>query len=74
MYYATGLPGWARGGYGYSGWGAQEYMFDLGETPEVTRKNELAYLKAQAKYAREELENINKRIDELKAGEKEKEK
>ena len=72
MYYATGLPGWARGGYEYPGWNAPDYTYDPAETPEVIRKNELAYLKAQARYAKEELENINKRIDELKASEKEK--
>ena len=50
MYYATGLPGWAR--YGNApAWGAQP-------TPE----QETEFLKSQAEMLKEELEAISKRI------------
>jgi hypothetical protein len=53
-YYATGLPGWVRFGYG-SGWGV----------PSLTKEQEADMLKAQAKALQEQLDAINKRITEL---------
>jgi hypothetical protein len=51
MYYATGLPGWARAGYG--AW------------PAPTADQELTSLKAQAGWLAGQLDAINKRIEEL---------
>jgi hypothetical protein len=63
MYYATGLPGWARGR-----WGA--YSGRMTEVPNggrirYSRSEEITYLKDQAGYFREMLDQINRRIDEL---------
>lgn len=51
MYYATGLPGWGRYGYG-SG-------------PAPAWEQDVPALKAQAKWLSDQLARINKRIDEL---------
>jgi hypothetical protein len=50
MFYATGFPGWARGGFGY--------------TPPAPEQ-ELAALKSQAEWLRDRLEAINKRIEDI---------
>lgn len=65
-YYATGLPEWAPG-YAYP------YPYPEGfRTAPITATNsktvrteELAYLKDQAQYFTEALDDINKRVDEL---------
>ncbi|MGQ9493074.1 MAG: DUF5320 domain-containing protein [Anaerolineae bacterium] len=55
-YYATGLPGWVRFGYGPAwGWGV----------PSVTQEQETEMLKAQAKALQDQLDAINKRLAEL---------
>jgi len=61
MYYATGLPGWARfGGAPYAApYGTQPSL------PQVTPEQELGYLKDQADYFQNALGDINKRIEEL---------
>jgi len=61
MYYATGLPGWARfGGAPYAApYGEQPYF------PQATSDQELGYLKDQADYFQNALGDINKRIEEL---------
>lgn len=61
MYYATGLPFWARfGGVPYAApYGTQPYM------PQATPEQELNYLKSQAEYFQGALEDIKRRIDEL---------
>ena len=61
MYYATGLPGWARfGGEPYATpYAAQPYM------PQINPEQELDYLKGQAEYFKTALEDIKKRIDEM---------
>jgi hypothetical protein len=51
MYYATGLPGWARPGYGFG--------------PAPVQPQELSELRAQARLLSEQLAGINKRIDEI---------
>ncbi len=56
MYYATGLPGWARFGYAPA-WGVPPAA--------PTREQELEALKATADQLKETLENINRRIAEL---------
>jgi len=64
MYYATGLPGWARYGgyaepYGYrEPYGAPD--------PEFEKQN----LRSQADALQSELDFIRKRLDEMEAGEK----
>jgi len=61
MYYATGMPGWARGG-----------QFVPTQTPpevyenRFTARQETAYLKAQARQHKDSLEEIEQRLDELK--------
>ncbi|MBN1811463.1 MAG: DUF5320 domain-containing protein [Anaerolineae bacterium] len=64
MYYATGLPGWAR--YGYApAWGtppAAAYG-PYGVPP--TREQETEFLKSQAEMLKEELDAIGQRIVEL---------
>jgi hypothetical protein len=54
MFYATGLPGWARAG-----------MDTESAVPGMTRKQELDALKQQAEEASQVLENLSKRISEL---------
>jgi len=64
MYYATGQPGWARAGYAPAPepeWGPAPYP----QEPVATRADELAGLKDQARYFKEALDDINKRISEL---------
>jgi hypothetical protein len=61
-YYATGLPGWACG-YSYP------YPMPIAPFSTVAAKGEqageLAFLKDQARYFSEALDDINKRIEEL---------
>jgi hypothetical protein len=64
MYYATGLPGWAR--YGYApAWGAPPAAAygPYGAPP--TREQEAEFLKSQAEMLKEELDAISQRITEL---------
>jgi len=64
MYYATGLPGWAR--YGYApAWGAPPAAAygPYGAPP--TPEQETEFLKSQAEMLKEELEAISQRIAEL---------
>ena len=65
-YWQTGVPGWARGGYGYAfspdpWYGAPAYTVPSGDPG----KAELTGLKEQAKYFTRALDDIKKRIDEL---------
>jgi len=64
MYYATGLPGWAR--YGYApAWGASPAAAygPYGAPP--TPEQETEFLKSQAEMLKEELDAISQRITEL---------
>ena len=64
MYYATGLPGWAR--YGYAPvWGAPPAAAygPYGAPP--TPEQETEFLKSQAEMLKEELDAISQRIAEL---------
>lgn len=56
-FYATGIPGWARAGYGVSG----------PAVPAPTAEQELDGLKQQAEFLQNSLEEINKRIEELRS-------
>ncbi len=54
-FYATGLPGWARAGLGFSGPVA----------PTVTTEQELEGLKQQAEFLQNSLSQINEHIEQL---------
>jgi len=69
-YYATGLPGWMRFGYGPAWgaaqpwgppptWGYQPY------SPEPSREQEIEFLRQQAEWLKQELDAIGQRIQEL---------
>jgi len=66
MYYATGLPRWARGGYGYPmpnpGWAP----WGMGPVaPAWGPEQETEMLKQQAEALNQQMEAINKRLAEL---------
>ncbi len=58
MYYATGMPGWARAGGPYP---AAPYAAP------PTAEQELAVLRQQAEYLGNALEDIRKRIEDIEA-------
>lgn len=58
MYYATGLPGWARAGYGYP-------AFGMGYMPDTPEKDESQMLKEEAGLLKQELEVIQERLAAL---------
>ena len=65
-YYATGLPGWARFGYGPAWGGAPPYAaYGAPYVPTMTREQEIETLKDQARYFQDALDDITKRIEEL---------
>jgi hypothetical protein len=66
--WATGLPGWARAGYGMPAWGGVVNPYAYGVAPlapTVTPQQELDGLKGQAEYLEDALDGIKKRIEEL---------
>jgi len=74
-FYATGLPGWARAGYGYPAWGGvaePNVAYAEPFAPAVTAEQELDGLKQQAEYFRNALDGISKRIEELEKAKQEK--
>ncbi|MBN2453695.1 MAG: DUF5320 family protein, partial [Candidatus Omnitrophica bacterium] len=58
MYYATGLPGWARAGYGYP-------AYNTGYAPNFSEKDEAAMLKEEAEALKEELKMVQERLAAL---------
>jgi len=70
-YYATGLPGWARAGYGmparggYAGGIFGGYPYQGGFPAGLTAEQEQQALKQQSEYLQQSLDDINKRIEEL---------
>jgi hypothetical protein len=63
-YYATGVPGWARSGYGPA-WGAPPAW---GYSPYATapsREEETEFLRQQAEWLKQQLDAIGQRIEEL---------
>lgn len=60
MYYATGLPGWARAGYGYYG-------------QNVSAADEREILRAEAEDLKAGLSEIQKRLSELEKGQQKQE-
>jgi len=74
-YYATGLPGWARAGYGYPAWSsAASPNVSYAGLPAatMTAEQELEGLKQQADYFQNALDGISKRIEELEKAKQEK--
>jgi hypothetical protein len=74
-FYATGLPGWARAGYGWPARGAAGYPdapYPEPLAPTMTSEQELAGLKQQAEYFSNALDEINRRIEEMQKAEQEK--
>ncbi len=66
-YYATGLTGWQRAGYGWPGFAAPAY-YPASPYPAasaVTKEQELDMLKDQLEFHEETLEGLKKRIAEL---------
>lgn len=57
-YYATGVPGWARFGYGPA-WGAPP------ASPAPSREQETEFLRQQAEWLKQQLDAISQRIEEL---------
>jgi len=68
MYYATGVPGWARGGYAPA-WGAPPAGAYGPYTTPPTRQQEADALKAQAEWLKEQLDAISQRITALEQDE-----
>jgi hypothetical protein len=69
-YYATGLPGWARAGYGLPAWGGAVSPYAYGGAPFATglsAQQEIDALKGQAEYLEDSLDGIKKRIEELES-------
>lgn len=66
-YWATGLPGWARAGYGYSPFGGYPYVPPpFGEYPYTpTAKEEMDILKDQSEFLKQQLGEIEDRIKTL---------
>lgn len=69
VYYATGVPGWARGGWVPGGaggpYGPVGPGVAPGAVPGIPREQEVETLKAQADYFQGALEDIRKRLSEL---------
>jgi hypothetical protein len=64
-FYATGMTGWQRAGYGYPAWGQSFGGVPVPYGP--TREQETDMLKTQAEYLQKTISEINKRIQELEA-------
>ncbi|MGQ9535399.1 MAG: DUF5320 domain-containing protein [bacterium] len=60
-YWATGLPGWIRQGFGYPAFGIGPMPYSYALTP----KEEMALLKEQAEVLRKQLEEVTNRISTL---------
>jgi len=60
-FYATGVPGWARTGYGGPVCGPTVYPY----VPEMTAKDEMNVLKKQAEYLQLQLKDIQDRMSTL---------
>jgi hypothetical protein len=64
-FYATGIPGWARGGYGYD-----FESFRLQRDPRIASRDELNRLRDQANQCESTLKAVNARIEELERHQK----
>ncbi len=73
MFYATGLPGWARVGMGAVGAAAvgaaaRSAAAPVGAAQTLPPQQELDALKQQAQQAADVLESVQQRLSELEAG------
>jgi len=66
-FYATGMPGF---GIGRRAWPIQDYGYQPGYASRTARVDEKAALMEEAEYLKTELENINRRLDEIQATKK----
>ena len=69
-FYATGLPGWARAGYGVPAWDGAVNPYTYGAAPfapGLSAQQEIDALKGQAEYLEDSLDGIKKRIEELES-------
>ena len=69
-FYATGLPGWVRAGYGWPAWGGAVNPYGYAGAASVcglTAQQELDGLKGQAEYFEDALSGVKKRIEELES-------
>lgn len=64
-FYATGLPGWARGGYYYTASGGQIDPYLYSYEAKITPKEEADILKNEAEDLKEQLKDIQYRIETL---------
>lgn len=64
-FYATGLTGWQGAAYGYPPAAGGPYAPP--DAPPLTGEREVEMLKGQAKYLKEALSDINKRLEELQS-------
>ena len=60
-FYATGLPGWQRAGYGMPAYGGAPFA------PDLTVQQKQEGLKGQAEYLEDVLNGVKKRIEELES-------
>jgi hypothetical protein len=69
-FYATGLPGWQRAGYGFpfrgTGYGYEQLPYS------VTPEQEMDMLRRQSDHLEKTLSDLNQRIQELESGKKSK--
>jgi hypothetical protein len=63
-YYATGVPGWARHGYGPAGGAPPAWAYGP-YGPEPSREQETEFLRQQAEWLKQQLDAIGQRIEEL---------
>jgi len=68
MYYATGLPAWARWGYAPA-WGVPPAPMYGPYPPAPSAEEEAATLEQQAAWLKEQLQALEERIAALKGGE-----
>ncbi|MBD3322672.1 MAG: hypothetical protein GF350_16340 [Chitinivibrionales bacterium] len=65
-YYATGLTGWQRSGYGYPVAAGYPYVASNAGVPYApTKEQQTDMLKGQAEYLEDQLAGIKKRLEEL---------
>jgi hypothetical protein len=64
-YYATGIPGWARG------WAPPEGWPVAGAAPDVAPTDEKSALRAQAEYLEAALKDIRERMSEIESSDDE---
>jgi hypothetical protein len=66
-FWATGVPGWLRAGYGYPV-GPLAGQPNASYPPQpVTAEQEIEFLKNQAEYLKDALDGITKRIEEIES-------